>query len=251
MIGSPREWIEQPEGYTAAQFEGRLSSDGNGIEGQINAAGCRRFKVARGEISEQALEVTEPIDLRRLDSVGDLHTRCRVIYSWTLTLEREYPDLDLVGSLLRNIVPQAMNLFADEYMTELFGKPYDLLNQANRDSISRTFILPCFFRWSHKGIFTWQQKIIRTPFKRRIGGPFSALAPTVSKNRQARQWLHDTRARLGTLPATEESLSEIVRLESEGEGRLASLWPPANVHRSGRKSRDERLWSLRSRRRTG
>ena len=177
MIGSPREWIEQPEGYTAAQFEGRLSSDGNGIEGQINAAGCRRFKVARGEISEQALEVTEPIDLRRLDSVGDLHTRCRVIYSWTLTLEREYPDLDLVGSLLRNIVPQAMNLFADEYMTELFGKPYDLLNQANRDSISRTFILPCFFRWSHKGIFTWQQKIIRTPFKRRIGGPFRRLRP--------------------------------------------------------------------------
>ena len=174
MIGSPREWIEQPEGYTAAQFEGRLSSDGNGIEGQINAAGCRRFKVARGEISEQALEVTEPIDLRRLDSVGDLHTRCRVIYSWTLTLEREYPDLDLVGSLLRNIVPQAMNLFADEYMTELFGKPYDLLNQANRDSISRTFIFALLLSVVAQGHFHVAAKdnpnTVQTPYRRTLFG---------------------------------------------------------------------------------
>jgi hypothetical protein len=122
----PTRWIRRARNFNAGQMAGLF--EGGKLSGQIRAAGCGGFTLARAAApsippAQAAAAVADsgPVSLR---DATTLEQSCGVVLRWVRRLKQEYPDLDLMRTPLNQIFPRAANLYRDKYFVPVFGTPF-------------------------------------------------------------------------------------------------------------------------------
>jgi hypothetical protein len=60
--------------------------------------------------------------------------QCLVLGKWLSKFKREYPDVDVMRSLVDQLYVRAANLFGDDDFVPVFGKSFDQFSEEDRQA---------------------------------------------------------------------------------------------------------------------
>ena len=208
-------------------LDAAFDSSGETISGEVLGRDCgpvllRASQDKSKDTRKMREEAGERFDAwtrgpRAVDDGDNDYERCYAMVRWVARLGEEYPD-----TRLRFSGPEATHLFMDSDFVPVFGKPYDELSGRQRNGLFRRF-RECRREGRIPGSLEWTSEF-EGGFST-SGSTFSRLSSQIAFRRQARaQWNVDMQ-RLSSLPATEQSFDEALRIDAAHLETRKILWP--------------------------
>jgi hypothetical protein len=132
--------------------------------------------------------------------------------AWLSPLKKEYPDLDVMHTVMERLFSISINLFEDEHFTKTFKVPFDELSPTHRKSLSRSMMRGSYQLWAAQfadvGTFSYRETVT-----------------AVRAQRPIRRWKAWMESRLATLSPDESAWRWIPTAETEANDVLRVLWP--------------------------
>jgi hypothetical protein len=232
----PREWVKRAPLYMPVGFSGTFDASGSTIKGTIAGPGCTTFEASRDAQATARLAKAAADRASRYDSaptsLAQARTpdeRCLVLGKWVSKLKREYPDTDVMRSVVDQLSIKAANLFSDEEFVPVFGKPYDQFSEADRQ-VPRQAIQHCSQYADSPEDRTLYGVVLVRPFLPGQGGApgsftFADVASMLAYRRTLRQQRGQLLAEVKALPPTEASFARAVAIRDKEMPAFEALWP--------------------------
>jgi hypothetical protein len=212
-----------------AGFDGQLSQDRQELS--LTLEQCGTFAVRRVTAHSPSRVSSVPVQRGGTYQASDsVDRRCAALIAWAGRINKEYPALDMQRTVLGEIYPKAVLLYADDDFVPVFGQPYDvtdgnLLNGIWED-IRRACRADPFIR--DKGGWVWGHAIFKglhfSP-KTHYTGSFSTAA-IVQTIRTIRRIRHEVKGAHGSAAGAYEPASKmLVELRGRLDAQATLLWP--------------------------
>lgn len=136
-------WQIMPDGRGRGDMQAvrqgmTLSPDSNGrLTAEFANQTCTGLSLVQmtpDDLSRQAT-VAAP-DGGRYFAAGSNEERCEAIITWMERVAQEYPDLDVKRTVLNQVHPKVILLFADEDFVPVFGRAFDAIPHRERRQIA-------------------------------------------------------------------------------------------------------------------
>lgn len=204
--------------------------EGGKLSGQIRAAGCGGFTLARAAApsippAQAAAAVADsgPVSLR---DATTLEQSCGVVLRWVRRLKQEYPDLDLMRTPLNQIFPRAANLYRDKYFVPVFGTPFLNTTPEWRRDLQVSVVRKCSSASDIGAALREFRSFIERPFNLPRGDfSFAEVSERLGKIALLETWADRVHAALPGIPETAEGFRQLQEYRDKGEKDLAALWP--------------------------
>lgn len=227
-------WIRQPPGYRMADISARLDPATGIIEGRVNAAGCRRITLHRGEASGQQQAQAQPrtspepqarTAQRRPSRPGaqpaaDAGPVCKALSDWAAQMTRQHSDL-------RNLTAQANRtpgafapLLQDRRFTPHFGMTFDQLSDDDARRLTQQIRDCGAARALSEETYTLVQIML---FERHGRG--RGIREARDRANATEGWLDAQLAALAPSVRQADGIEAMRALATETKARTADFWP--------------------------
>jgi hypothetical protein len=232
----PREWVKPAPMYIPVGLSGTLDSSGSTIKGTIAGPGCTTFEVSRDAQATSRLATVAAERASRYDnaptSFAQARTpdeQCLVLGKWLSKLKREYPNADLMRSMVDQLYNRAANLFSDDDFVPVFGKRYDQFSEEDRQAPRQAIQYCSQSGDSQEDRTMYGVVLVRAFLPGQGGGPgsFTAgdVASMVAYRRTLRQQRRQLLAEAQGLPATDVSFARAATIRDTEMAAFEVLWP--------------------------